>query len=305
MKNYTANLLNTFNRQYAYQNHLIDYLKIEICALKKCLAMKETNKACPDQQINVNPSTSKSPTKSPPDTPSTVITDSTHSPKEQPSSVRNIQNSRTTDCEHPKRQTINQRSPEKSNISSVDQIELSESQGTSNNTTDKSHKTYAEAVSSVPDNRAQTNNAIKVQVGQRRPVKSKPFNEQSDINSQSWHRYENYENNENPVFESVNSRRTRRYYVGGIAEYSNRSGMIQFLRSNGITPATVKIIDTHRGSLAAKITLYEMDWDTVERKQFWPRKMYCRRWYSEAEWESLFYTTADKESNSVTANWDS
>jgi len=71
--------------------------------------------------------------------------------------------------------------------------------------------------------------------------------------------------------------------------------MIDFLKSKHITPATVKLIDTNRGNLAAKITLYEQDWDTVEQRHFWPRKMYCRRWYSEQEWESLLYTTADRE----------
>lgn len=77
--------------------------------------------------------------------------------------------------------------------------------------------------------------------------------------------------------------------------------MLQFLKSKGVIPATLKLIDTHRGSLAAKVTIFENDWDTVERKSFWPHRIYCRRWYSEADWESLFYTTADRENNSASA----
>lgn len=94
--------------------------------------------------------------------------------------------------------------------------------------------------------------------------------------------------NEGPVFESVRSRKAKRYYVGGIASYSNRTGIIAFLNSRNIEPAAVKLINTDRGCLAAKPTLYESHCEKIERRRFWRRKMYCRRWYSETEWSSKF-----------------
>lgn len=98
-----------------------------------------------------------------------------------------------------------------------------------------------------------------------------------------------------PVFESVHSRKTRRYYVGGIASYSNRDGIIEYLTENNVTPVGVKLIDTNRGSLSAKITVYQDQCYLVEDKTFWPPKIYCRRWYSEREWESKFYTYKQNE----------
>lgn len=96
-----------------------------------------------------------------------------------------------------------------------------------------------------------------------------------------------------PVFQSVRSRRTRRYYVGGIATYSNRAGIIEFLKSKHVEPASIKLIDTKRGSLAAKLTIYQSDCDIIENRHFWPRRVYCRRWYSEASWKSKLNENQD------------
>lgn len=105
-------------------------------------------------------------------------------------------------------------------------------------------------------------------------------------------RFESYNANDGqvpddePVFESVRSRKTRRYYVGGIASHSNKAGIIAFLKSKNVEAAAVKLISTNRSSLAAKLTVYLDDCDKIERRRFWPRRMYCRRWYSETEWQS-------------------
>ena len=88
-----------------------------------------------------------------------------------------------------------------------------------------------------------------------------------------------------------------RYYVGGIATYSNRAGLIDFLKTNGIEAAAVKLIDTNRGSLAAKLTLYQSDSEKVESRHFWPGKMYCRRWYSETQWQSKFSNGGNYDNN--------
>lgn len=103
--------------------------------------------------------------------------------------------------------------------------------------------------------------------------------------------------NEEPVFKSVPTGRTRRYYIGGISKLSNRAGTSKFFTDRGIEPATIRLIETKRGTLAAKIAFYEQDWETIENKAFWPRKMYCRRWYGEREWESLFYCPANDDVN--------
>ena len=89
------------------------------------------------------------------------------------------------------------------------------------------------------------------------------------------------------VFESVRSRRTQRYYIGGISYQSNEAGILQFLESKNIYPESMKLIDTHRGSLAAKLTIYKSDCKAVESQHFWPRRIYCRKWYSVKSWTDM------------------
>jgi len=110
--------------------------------------------------------------------------------------------------------------------------------------------------------------------------------------------------NEEPIFRSVSSTKTRRYYVGGISKKSNRSGMLRFLKENNIHPQSLRLIDTGRGSLAAKVTVHQEEWESIENRRIWPRKMYCRRWYSEMEWESRLYTTLEREQNNLTEDVD-
>lgn len=99
-----------------------------------------------------------------------------------------------------------------------------------------------------------------------------------------------------PVFESVGSKSTQRYYVGGIASYSNRAGLYQFLRQKGIKPVGIRMMKTFNGNLAAKITIESHQCHIVENKRFWPRKTYCRRWYGENQWNSLFSENYDNSS---------
>lgn len=92
---------------------------------------------------------------------------------------------------------------------------------------------------------------------------------------------------EKPRFESVIRRRTIRYYVGGISLDSNRAGLIKFLDEHGVKAVGVRIIETRRNSLAAKITVYTADRHIIE-SDIWPRKMYCRRWYGKEQWNAKF-----------------
>lgn len=66
------------------------------------------------------------------------------------------------------------------------------------------------------------------------------------------------------VLESVRSRKTRRYCTGGIATYSNRTGIIAFIRETNVDHVAIKLTDTTRGCLAEKLTVYQTDCDMVE-----------------------------------------
>ncbi|MES9879587.1 MAG: hypothetical protein ABW185_01750 [Sedimenticola sp.] len=101
---------------------------------------------------------------------------------------------------------------------------------------------------------------------------------------------------EDPVFECVSAKRTRRYYVGGIARTSNRAGFLTFLKQKNINPAGLRLIETNRGSLAAKLTVNLSDGYRLEDKSFWPGKFYCRRWYGNNTWNSKFTNNDTEES---------
>ena len=66
------------------------------------------------------------------------------------------------------------------------------------------------------------------------------------------------------MFQSVPSGRTRRYYIGRIPKLSTRAGTFQFFTGRGIEHASVQLIDTTLGTFAAKVALYEQNWETVE-----------------------------------------
>ena len=80
---------------------------------------------------------------------------------------------------------------------------------------------------------------------------------------------------EQPVFESVNRRRAIRYYIGGISKDSNRAGLIDFPEYYGIKPAGVRMIETRRNSLSARLTINSSDRHVIE-SEIWPKGMYCR-----------------------------
>ena len=114
---------------------------------------------------------------------------------------------------------------------------------------------------------------------------SNPYRKQTTINSNntSCNAYES----EKPIFESVVRRKTIRYYIGGISSDSNRAGLVQFMDEHGVKPVGVRMIDTNRGSLAAKITVYATDRYIIE-SDIWPKKMYCRQWYGKQRWGNKF-----------------
>ena len=95
---------------------------------------------------------------------------------------------------------------------------------------------------------------------------------------------EHYHSTEEPRFECIIRRKTIRYYIGNIGSKSNRTGLIQFLKEYGVEPVGVRIIETNRGHLSAKITVFAADKYTIESCIAWPKKTYCRRWYGNEQW---------------------
>ena len=107
-------------------------------------------------------------------------------------------------------------------------------------------------------------------------------------NYKSTDTYSNEHNHsaEQPRFEGIIRRKTIRYYIGNIGSKSNRTGLIQFLKEYGIEPVGVRIIETNRGHLSAKITVFAADKYTIESCISWPKKTYCRRWYGVEQWNT-------------------
>ena len=85
------------------------------------------------------------------------------------------------------------------------------------------------------------------------PVFESVNNRQQSYNSTSDNKQIISNNNEEqPFFESVKTRRTQRYYNGGIDRRSNSAGLTKFLQSYEIKPAASKLIRTKQGAFAAK-----------------------------------------------------
>ena len=80
-----------------------------------------------------------------------------------------------------------------------------------------------------------------------------------------------------PVFESVNSDKKHRYYVGNIAQYSNRACLTanSFLESQ---QCDMKLAQIDRNTCCKSIILSN-NLENIENKYFWPRKVYWRRWF--------------------------
>ena len=62
--------------------------------------------------------------------------------------------------------------------------------------------------------------------------------------------------------------------------------MIKFLKVYGVEPVGVRIIETLRGRLSAKITVYASDRYKLEFGITWTKKMYCRCWYGMQQWKA-------------------
>lgn len=74
--------------------------------------------------------------------------------------------------------------------------------------------------------------------------------------------------------------KTRRYYIGGIAETTKKETIIQYLNSKGYSQRNSK-----RKGLSAKMNVRAADVQTMIVADFWPKYVYCRPWVSKKKLE--------------------
>lgn len=91
-----------------------------------------------------------------------------------------------------------------------------------------------------------------------------------------------YEN----TFIGVTRNRTARYYLSGIDYRSTRSGILHFLETKGVTVTYLQIFKSKGNTqfITAKINVKSSDAEFVVNKNFWPKGVKCRQWYSQREW---------------------
>lgn len=78
--------------------------------------------------------------------------------------------------------------------------------------------------------------------------------------------------------------KTRRYYIGGIAETTKKEAILHFLNTKGISPTLLSLFPSKRkGTLSAKMNIRAEDVDKINAEDFWPRNVYCRPWVSKEE----------------------
>ncbi|KAL4217886.1 hypothetical protein ACF0H5_022625 [Mactra antiquata] len=146
--------------------------------------------------------------------------------------------------------------------------------GTTNSTYDKQKERYNEG-NLIPVHISNGRDKVNTIPEHTRESTSLNAKCQYDItDTDNTQRYEHDQPSNEPIFQSVGSKRTTRYYVGGIAPVSNRAGIVQYLRERGIKPIGLRMINTYNGDLAAKLTIESHDCDTIEHKRFWPRKRF-------------------------------
>ncbi|KAL4236145.1 hypothetical protein ACF0H5_004531 [Mactra antiquata] len=168
--------------------------------------------------------------------------------------------------------------------------------GTSSSKYDKQKERHNEG-NSIPVHISNGRDEVNTILGKIHQSMSQNAKGQYDIRDKDiTHRYEHVQPFNEPIFQSVGSKRTTRYYVGGIAPVLNRAGIVQHLRERGIKPIGLRMINTvtYNGDLVAKLTIESHDCDTIEHRRFWPRKVHCRKWYSENKWNNLRSKEDDK-----------
>jgi hypothetical protein len=75
--------------------------------------------------------------------------------------------------------------------------------------------------------------------------------------------------------------KTKRYYIGGIAETTKKETLLQYLNDKGISPTLFNLFTSRRkGTLSAKMNVHAEDVEKMIVEDFWPKHVYCRPWVS-------------------------
>ena len=95
-------------------------------------------------------------------------------------------------------------------------------------------------------------------------------------------------NHSEDVFRGVRYKRNARYYVSGIDRDSNKHGILRYVENKGVKVTHMVMFKprTPRSQHRMKINVPLAHASIVERYDFWPDGVECRRWYSNREWEA-------------------
>lgn len=112
---------------------------------------------------------------------------------------------------------------------------------------------------------------------------------------------------EDDIFEGVTYKRNARYYLSGIGPRSTQSGMLNFLRKNGIHVSHCVFFKPKREGARrnAKINVALCNAQTIESSGFWPKGISCRPWLSRKQWDDkIARENTDNEKTVEEENWE-
>lgn len=106
---------------------------------------------------------------------------------------------------------------------------------------------------------------------------------------------------------------TIRYYISGIGPRSTQSGMLNFIRKNGIQVSHCVFFNPKREGARrnAKMNVALCNAQTIESPGFWPKGISCRPWLSRKQWDDKIarentdnIKTVEEENWEITENDD-
>ena len=102
------------------------------------------------------------------------------------------------------------------------------------------------------------------------------------------------------VFLGVTHKKAARYFLSGILKDSTYDGIKSYVENKGVHVSHLTLFKPKgRYSVrTAKINVSPQCSEIVEAPEFWPEGVYCRKWYSEREWDSICeqrYAQADED----------
>lgn len=100
---------------------------------------------------------------------------------------------------------------------------------------------------------------------------------------------------------------TIRYYISGIGPRSTQSGMLNFIRKNGIQVSHCVFFNPKREGARrnAKMNVALCNAQTIESPGFWPKGISCRPWLSRKQWDDkIACENTDNVKTVEEENWE-